>query len=79
MMADDDRIRLTIQLISEIAQKHLEQIELIAEARRLLEKARPDTFLGRRSRATAPDLMRAETPASSVPASGAVDSGPAEL
>jgi len=46
-MADDARIRLTIQLIGEIAQKHVEQVELIAEAKRLLADARPDTFLGR--------------------------------
>jgi hypothetical protein len=77
MMADNVRIRLTIQLISEITQKHLEQIELIAEARRMLEKARPDTFLGRRLRS--PDLAMAETSASSIPPSGAVDSGPAEI
>lgn len=77
-MADRRRIQVTLQMISEIAQKHSEQLELIAEARRLLANTRPDTFLGRRLRTTAADFATAETSASPVPPSW-VDSGPVEI
>ena len=77
-MADDARIRLTIQLIGEIAQKHVEQKELIAEAKSLLAGVCPDTFLGRQLRAT-PPVSKAETPAFSIPPSWVVDNGPAEI
>ena len=57
-----NRIHQTFYLISELAQKHVELLKSIDEARSLLAQPPPNTFLGRSSRKRCPDQQAAETP-----------------